>query len=164
VITEAGDDEKVKALVYVAAFAPTAGSLLSELLRDAPPPAWAKKIIVDKAGFFTLLPDAIAQEFAQDLPQAEKAFLAATQGPIAARCFDDKLTAAAWTEKPSWYVIATQDHMINPSLQHAWAKRMKAHTTELVTSHVPMLSKPKEVAAATIDAATSGAAEARKTA
>jgi hypothetical protein len=54
--------------------------------------------------------------------------------------------------------------MINPSLQHAWAKRMKAHTTELVTGHVPMLSKPKEVAAVIVDAATAVAAEARKTA
>src|SRR5258708_2168624 len=66
VITEAGDDENVRALVYVAAFAPTAGSSLNEMLRDAPPPAWAEKLIVDKAGFATLPPDAIAQEFAQD--------------------------------------------------------------------------------------------------
>ena len=92
------------------------------MLRDAPPPVWQEKIIVDKAGFMTLPADIFARHFAQDLPQNEKALFAAVQGPIAARAFDDKLTAAAWMTKPSWYVIATQDHMIDPNLQRASGK------------------------------------------
>jgi len=152
VITEAGDKDNVKALVYVAAFAPTKGSSLNDLLKKAPPPSWQNN--VDKEGFITLPFDVISKDFAQDLSHNEKEFLTIVQGATAARVFDDKLTTTAWEKKPSWYVVATEDHMINPSLQRSWAKRMKSKTTELKSSHVPMLSKPREVAAVIIDAVT----------
>lgn len=154
VITESGDKENVKALVYVAAFAPTKGKSLNELLKDAPVPSWQNKLIVDKEGFITMPFDVVANDFAQDIPQNEKELLTAVQGAVAARIFDDKIMTVAWEKKPSWYVVATEDHMIHPSLQRSWAKRMKSKTTELKTSHAPMLSKPREVAAVIMDAVT----------
>jgi pimeloyl-ACP methyl ester carboxylesterase len=91
--------------------------------------------------------------FAQDLSDIEKRDLLATQGPIAAKIFDDKMSEPAWKAKPSWYVIATDDRAIPPGLQTKMAGRMKADTVSVATSHLPMLSKPDAVAAHIIRAA-----------
>jgi pimeloyl-ACP methyl ester carboxylesterase len=79
-------------------------------------------------------------------PQEEADIVYATQGPLAARCFDDKITTAAWQNKPSWYIVAEKDHMIPPAVQRDAAARMKATTVALPSSHVPMLSQPQKVA------------------
>ena len=117
------------------------------------PPAGSGKIKQDKSGFLTLTAEGVAKDFAQDLPAAQTKVMAVTQGPIAAKSFDDKVTAAAWKKKPSWYIVAKNDHMIQPELEQAMAKNIKATTTTLPTSHVPMLSRPKDVAAVIISAA-----------
>jgi pimeloyl-ACP methyl ester carboxylesterase len=106
VITQAGADEKVKALVYVAAFAPDAGKSINDILKQGPAPAWGAKLRRDSEGFLTLPPDIIASDFAQDLPAAEAKLVAATQGPWAERCPADVLSVASWQRKPSWYVLA----------------------------------------------------------
>src|ERR1700722_9827837 len=114
VITQAGDDPKVKALVYVAAFAPDVGMSVNDLGKGAPTLPWQKTVIVSKDGFLTLPPPSIAVNFAQDLPESEAMIVAATQGPTATRAFDDKLSIAAWRDKPCWYVVAKRDRMIAP--------------------------------------------------
>jgi len=153
VITEAGNDDKVAALVFVAAFAPAEGQSSGELGKDYPTPPGFGKIKQDKSGFLTLTAEGVAKDFAQDLPAAQTKVMAVTQGPIAAKAFGDKVTAAAWKKKPSWYIVATNDHMIQPQLEQAMAKNINATTTTVPTGHVPMQSRPKEVAAAIIAAA-----------
>lgn len=155
VITQAGTEDKVKALVYVAAFAPDAGQSVNDMIKPFPPAPWVGALQVDSGGFLTLPRDAILTDFAQDLPAAEGRNVAAVQGPWAARCMDDKLTVAAWTTKPSWYVVAGQDHMIDPRFQTAMAAKIKAHVTQVDGSHVVMISQPAKVAAAIIEAAES---------
>src|SRR5262249_10605726 len=136
VITEAGNDDKVAALVYVAAFAPDDGQAVGDLGKDYPPPPGIQKLKQDKAGFLSLPREAVAKDFAQDLPGSQTRIMAATQGPIAAKAFGDKVTTAAWKKKPSWYIVAKNDHMIAPELEQAMAKTIKATTTTLPSSHV----------------------------
>jgi pimeloyl-ACP methyl ester carboxylesterase len=97
--------------------------------------------------------DAIANEFAQDVSAEEANLIAATQGPVRAANFEQKVTVAAWTTKPAWYIVAAQDRMIHPEAQRALAKKIKARTTILPTSHVPMASNPEAVAEVIAEAA-----------
>lgn len=155
VITEAGRHEKVAGLVYVAAFGPAEGESVNALLgnKDIPPPAGLGGVYPDAYGYLWQKPENIAEHFAQDLPAAQKRLVAATQNPIFAKCFDEKVGVPAWQTKPSWYLLAAQDHMIPPAAQRLFATRMKASLTSLDTSHVPMLSKPKATADVIIAAA-----------
>jgi pimeloyl-ACP methyl ester carboxylesterase len=153
VITQAGADDKVKALVYVAAFAPDAGKSVNDILKQGPAPAWGASLRRDSAGFLTLPPDVIAKDFAQDLPVADAKLMAATQGPWAERCPADVLTVAAWQRKPSWYVLATEDRMIDPGTQARMAEHIRAKIFRLSASHIPMLSRPADVAAVIAEAA-----------
>lgn len=146
VITQAGNNEKVASLVYIAAFANSKDQSLNDFLKGYPNPEWYGSAIVDSGGVMTLPPNAISSFFAQDLPAPETSVLAATQGSVFVRAFDDKITETAWSSKPSWYIVATNDRMINPDVQRATAKKIGATTTILQSSHVPMLSKPREVA------------------
>ncbi|WP_296945400.1 alpha/beta hydrolase [uncultured Massilia sp.] len=152
VITEAGNDDKVASLVYVAAFAPDAGQATGELGKDLPVPPGIAKLSVDKAGFASLPPAALRQDFAQDVPAAQAAVMAATQGPIAMKAFGDKTTAAAWKTRPSWYIVSKNDRMIQPDLERAFAKKIGAKTTELAASHVPQQSRPADVAKVILEA------------
>jgi pimeloyl-ACP methyl ester carboxylesterase len=155
VITEAGRHEKVAGLVYVAAFGPAEGESVNTLLgnKDIAPPAGLAGVYPDAHGYLWQKPENIAAHFAQDMSPAQTRLLATIQNPIAAKCFDEKVGVAAWQSKPSWYLLATQDHMIPPAAQQLFATRMNANVTRLDTSHVPMLSKPKDVANAIIAAA-----------
>ena len=146
VISEAGTSDKVSALVYVAAFAPAVGEAAGELGKGYPTPPGIAKLVADSQGWLSLPPAALAEDFAQDVPAAQAAVMAATQSPIKASAFGDKATAAAWTSRPSWYIVASNDHMIAPDLERAFAKKIGATTTTLATSHVPQQSKPAEVA------------------
>ena len=101
----------------------------------------------------SLSADAFVKHFASDLPAAQARVLAATQGPINAAAFGTKVSTVAWKTKPSWYIVSKLDGAIAPDEERLFAKRIKATTTELNTSHVPMLSKPTEVAAVILDAA-----------
>ena len=153
VITQAGVNAKVVALVYVCAFAPDEGQSTNDLTRAFGPPPWAAGIRADSGGFLRLSPDTVAHDFAQDLPASVTDVMAATQGPIQAKALDDKVTKAAWHTKPVTYIVGTNDHMIPAALERVFAKKMNATTVELPTSHVAMLSKPDDVAAAIIAAA-----------
>src|SRR5258707_1869992 len=153
VIAEAGMETNVVGLVYVAAFGPDVGETAEALGKSYPPPASFATAIVDKQGYMTLSTDAFVQHFAWDLPVADSKVLAATQGPINTSAFSATLSNVAWKTKPSWFIVAEKDQAISPDEERFFARRMNATTTELNTSHVPMLSKPKEVAAAIMDAA-----------
>jgi pimeloyl-ACP methyl ester carboxylesterase len=153
VITEAGSHGKVAALVYSAAFAPDAGESTSDLGKGGPPPPGSANIRPDSAGFLYLTPEGVAKDFGQDLPSSQTAVMAATQGPIFAKTFDEKVTNAAWKSKPSWFIVAEKDRMIQPDLERAMAKKINARTTSLPTSHVPMLSRPGDVATVILAAA-----------
>lgn len=155
VITEAGTDDKVKALVYVAAFAPSVGESTNDGGKGYPPPPGLAHPVASPDGFLALTPETIAQDFAQDVGPQEANLIAVSQGPVNAAAFDAKVTAAAWTSKPSWYIVSAKDRMIQPDAERAFAKKIKATTTELPTSHVPMLSRPQAVADVILAAAKS---------
>ena len=146
VITEAGVNDKVKALVYVAAFAPSAGETSLDGVKDYPASPGLASPIATSDGFLTLSPETVAKDFAQDVTADEANLIATTQGAVRGRNFEEKVTVAAWQSKPSWYIVADNDHMIQPDAQRAFAKKIKATTTSLPTSHVPMVSKPQDVA------------------
>ncbi|WP_395348252.1 alpha/beta fold hydrolase [Variovorax sp. UC122_21] len=152
VITEAGGNDKVASLVYVAAFAPDAGQNSGELGKDYPAPPGSAHIAADASGFLRLTPEGMSKHFAQDLPAATTRVMAVTQGAIQAKAFEQKVSAAAWKTKPSWYIVSSADHMIQPALQRDMAKRIGAHVTTLNTSHVPQQSQPAKVAEVILDA------------
>jgi len=156
VITEVGGDDKIAALVFVAAFAPDVGESTADLGKDGPPPPGATSIPPDPAGYLYLTPEGVAKDFAQDLPAMQTRVMAVTQGPIFGKAFDEKVTKAAWQNKPSWFIVAEKDRMIQPALERAMAKKINASTTTLPTSHVPMQSRPKDVAAVILAAAEHG--------
>lgn len=153
VISQAGVDDKVKALVYVAAFAPPKGVSINDLGKGKPPAPWLSQLQPDSAGYLRLSDEAVTKYFAQDLSAEDIRITAATQGPAFSGIFDERITAAAYETKPSWYVVATQDGMIDPAAQEAMAKSIKATTTKLSASHVVMLSQPQSVAKVILDAA-----------
>jgi pimeloyl-ACP methyl ester carboxylesterase len=155
VITQIGTDPKVAGLAFVAAGAPNTGQSFNEMSQGYPTPPGIARVKADAAGFLALPPTAIASDFAQDLPSSVTAVMAVTQGPIAAACFNTKVTAAAWKTKPSWYIVAKHDRMIDPNLERALARKIKARTLELDSSHVVMLSRPQQVAAFIANAASS---------
>lgn len=152
VITEAGDSDKVASLVYVAAFAPAVGQSVADLGKGFPQPAGLAHLKADAQGFLRLTEVGMRDHFAQDLPAATTAVMAATQGPIQAKAFEQTVSVAAWKTKPSWYLLATADHMITPEQQAAMAKTIGARVTKVDSSHVPQQSKPAAVAAVILDA------------
>ena len=144
VITEAGNDPKVTGLVYVSAYAPDAGQSALSLNALVPATPVAMEILVS-AGFLSLTPEGILNDFAQDLPDHEKQTLVVTQGPVAGVAFGTPATAPAWKTKPSWYMIASEDRIISPQLEAIMALTINATTVTVHSSHVIMLSKPEAV-------------------
>ncbi|MYM36412.1 alpha/beta fold hydrolase [Duganella sp. FT94W] len=153
VITEAGTSDKIKALVYVAAFAPSEGEASGNLGKNYAVPPGVPTLTADATGYLWLPADSVAKNFAQDVPAATARMIYATQGPIAAKAFGDTTTVAAWKNKANYYIVADKDRMIDPELQRAFAKKLNAVTTTLPTSHVPMVSQPAKVAEVIIAAA-----------
>jgi pimeloyl-ACP methyl ester carboxylesterase len=155
VITEAGTGNKVRALVYVAAFAPSNGESVNGIVGAHGKPAWSDEVRADAGGMLTWSAKGMAKYFAPDLPAQEAALLAATQAPLFAGAFDGKVTLAAFSKKPSWNVVADEDRIIPAPLQRAFADKMGAKTSHVASSHVPMLSQPQVVADAILAAADS---------
>jgi pimeloyl-ACP methyl ester carboxylesterase len=147
VITQAGDDPKVKALVYVAAFANEVGQSGGDLVNAYPKTPALSSVEDDGQGFLRQTEAGVLENFAPDIPKADARTLAVTQGPLAASTFGDKVTVAAWKTRPSWYVVSANDRVINPQMERDLAKKLGAKTTVLASSHVSLLSHPAEVAA-----------------
>jgi len=152
VITEAGDNPKVSGLVYVAAFAPDAGQSVGDVGKGFAPGAGLAHLVADASGFLSLTQEGMSKHFAQDLPAAATAVMTATQGPIFSKAFEQKVSVAAWKQKPSWYLVADADHMIVPEQQRAMAKAINAKVSSVNSSHVPQQSQPAKVAAVILDA------------
>ncbi len=146
VITQAADGSaKVRALLYVAAFAPDAGETVGGLWGEHPA-ALAEALVTDAGGFVSLDRAKLRDVFARDVPAAEARVLAATQKPIHGSAFRATLTAAAWRQVPSWFLVAAEDRAISPDLLRFYARRAGGTTVELASSHVPFLSHPAAVA------------------
>jgi pimeloyl-ACP methyl ester carboxylesterase len=152
VISETGVDPKVSALVYVAARAPDAGEDYPALAAKFPA-APASKGLVRAGGFAQLSEEAFIRDFAGDLPAAKARVLYAVQGRISETLFASKTTEAAWRSKPSFYAISRNDRTTAPELQRFVAERMKAATIELDSSHVSLISHPREIANLILQAA-----------
>jgi len=146
VITEAGNHPKVKALAYIAAFAPDAGESAGLLGASVDPSPLAPEVRPDAHGFLKLTEAGCYASFAQDLAAAEREIVFAVQGPTAGAALGGTISQPAWRTKPSWYLVASQDGAIQPSLERRMAKRIGASTTEIDASHLAMLSRPEVVA------------------
>ncbi|GAA2745984.1 alpha/beta hydrolase [Kitasatospora cinereorecta] len=146
VITEAGTHEKVKALVYIAAFAPDKGESVNTLIADPPPGAPVPPILPPVDGFLFLDRDKFPESFAGDLPRARAEFMADSQVPWGVDALGGTISQPAWRAKPSWYLIAQDDRMIPPPAQHAMAERIGARTVEVPGSHSVYLSQPAATA------------------
>jgi pimeloyl-ACP methyl ester carboxylesterase len=146
VITEAGNDPKVKALVYIAAFAPDKGESVSSLIKDPPPGAPVPPILPPQSGFLFLDKAKFHASFAADLHADKAAFMADSQAPWGVGALAGEVSQPAWATKPSWYLVATEDKMIPPAAQRSMSKRAGATTVEEAGSHAIYVSKPKAVA------------------
>src|SRR5467141_1067333 len=143
VITAAGTDDRVAGLVYIAALAPDE-SETSQSQQNQFPRTDVFAYIEVADGRVWLRPDGVGC-FAGDLSEQEQKLVWATHMVPVADLFDQRVEGTAWKSKPSWYIVATKDRTVNPELERFVAKRMGAATTELDSSHVPMLSNPKLV-------------------
>jgi pimeloyl-ACP methyl ester carboxylesterase len=155
IISETGNDPIVSALVYVAARAPDAGEDFGALAARFPKPP-ASTGVVSADGYFWLGEEAFLRDFAGDLPPARARALFAVQGQVASQLVTERTTVAAWRSKPSWYQVSTADRTINPDLERFLAQRMKATTIELDSSHLSLLSHPREIANLILLAAAQG--------
>lgn len=142
----AASNPRVKALVYVNAFAPDVGEKTSDLNSRYAAAPISTAIVPDAANFLYVDREKFHNLFAQDISEAEAQVMAATQKPIASAAFDQSVNDIAWKTIPSWFLVTQSDRAINPELQRFMAKRMGAKTTEVNSSHVPFISHPKEVA------------------
>jgi pimeloyl-ACP methyl ester carboxylesterase len=153
-VSEAGNDPRVVGLVYIAAIVPQDGQSANDVLKPYPPTPGLGHMKPDSAGYLSLTRQGIEEDFVPDLPAAERALVYATQGPWNSAALTETVPSPAWKTKPSWF-IAVNDRILPADYELAIAKLIKAKTTSLPSGHVPMLSRPKEVAAVIIAAANS---------
>ena len=153
VITEAGNDPKVAALVYVAAFAPDKGESVSTLIKDPPPGAPIPPILPPQDGFLFLDRAKFPAAFAADVNAESAAFMADSQVPWGVEALSGAISEPAWRSKPSWYLVATEDRMIPPDAQRAMSKRAGATVVESKGSHAVYVSQPQAVASIIANAA-----------
>src|SRR5215207_9900929 len=147
VITEAGNDPKVAALVYIAAFVPDEGESVQTILGKAPPGVtMMPPILPPQDGFLFLDREKMPASFAGDLSADEGAFMADSQVPWGVEALSGTISEAAWRSKPSWYLVATEDGMIPPPAQRSMSERAGSTVEEAAGSHAIYLSQPAAVA------------------
>lgn len=147
VVSEAGTDAKVKAVVYIAAFAPDKGESVSSLIANPPPGASVPPILPPVDGFLFLDKAKFADAFAADVDADTASFMADSQVPWGVAALTGAVTDPAWKSKPSYYLVAVDDHMIPPPAQRMMAKRAGSTVVETAGSHAVYVSKPEAVAA-----------------
>lgn len=145
IITEAGNNPHVSALVYIAAFQPDAGESLASLGASRPPASTAVTPTSD--GFLFIAPASFRADFAADLPAAQADRMSRSQVPLAVRAASAKISSPAWKSKPSYAVVATRDRSLNPELQRSMYKRSGTIISEVAASHAVYISQPAVVAA-----------------
>jgi pimeloyl-ACP methyl ester carboxylesterase len=146
VITEAGNQPKVAALVYIAAFAPDKGESVNTLIADPPPGAAVPPILPPQEGFLLLDREKFHASFAGDLSAEQAAFMADSQVPWGVEALGGAISEPAWRSKPSWYLVATEDRMIPPPAQRQMAARAGSTVVEVAGSHSIYVSQPAAVA------------------
>jgi pimeloyl-ACP methyl ester carboxylesterase len=153
VITEAGKDPKVAGLLYVAALVPDEGQSGNDVNALMPTTGIEKEFLISADGYASLSTKAVNEFFVPDALPEEKRLVYATQVPLSGAEAGEKVYSPAWKTKPSWYIVAAQDRVINPDLERFKAKQIKATTIELKSSHVPMVTQPNKVTDFIISAA-----------
>jgi len=147
------NDERVKALVYIAALAPDEGETVAQVFyRDEPHPK-APQLAPDAGGFIWMPDEAFAGAFAQNATDKQIALSKAVQRLISVKSIQEPASAPAWKSKPTWYLLAEEDRMINPKTQRFMADRMKATVRPFPVDHTPLLTAPERVVDVIIEAA-----------
>jgi pimeloyl-ACP methyl ester carboxylesterase len=145
-MTEAGTDPNVAGLVYISAFAPDAGESVNSLIADPPPGAPVPPILPPQDGFLFLDREKFPASFAADVEAEHAAFMADSQVPWGVGALAGQISEPAWKSRPSWYLVATADHMIPPDAQRFMSKRAGSTVVEAEGSHAIYVSKPAPVA------------------
>src|SRR6202158_2034213 len=161
VITEAGNDPKVAAVVYIAAFAPDKGESVSALIKDPQPGAPVPPILPPQDGFLFLDRAKFRSSFAADVSAGAAAFMADSQVPWGVEALGGTISEPAWKTKKSWYLLTTEDKMIPPDAQRAMSNRAGSTVVEVKASHSVYVSQPQAVASI-IETAAKGAASTTK--
>ena len=144
-VIAAANEERIKALVYIAALAPDEGETVAQVFyRDEAHPQ-APKLAPDKDGWIWMLEEGFSHAFAHHATADQIALCKAVQRPIALKCIQEPAPKPAWKSKPSWFLIAEEDRMINPKTQHFMANRMRASTHSFAVDHTPLLTAPDKV-------------------
>lgn len=154
VVSEAGTDEKVKAVVYIAAFAPDKGESVSSLIANPPAGAPVPPILPPVDGFLFLDKAKFADAFAADVDAETASFMADSQVPWGVEALTGAVSDPAWKRKPSYYLVAADDRMIPPPAQRMMAERAGSTVLETAGSHAVYVSRPQAVAALIEQAAT----------
>lgn len=147
------NDERVRALVYVAALAPDEGETVGQVFYRDEPHAAAPKLVPDADGFIWMPDAGFEHAFAQNATAEQKALCKAVQRPISVKCIQEAVRTPAWRTKPAWYLVAEEDRMINPKTQRYMAERMKAKIRSFAVDHAPLLTAPDKVEEVIVEAA-----------
>jgi len=147
------NDERVKALVYVAALAPDEGETVAQVFYKDETHPKAPQLAPDADGFIWMPDEGFANAFAQNATEEQLALCKAVQRPISAKCIQEPAPAPAWKTKPTWYLVAEEDRMINPKTQRFMAERMKATVRPFAVDHTPLLTAPGKVVDIIVEAA-----------
>ena len=147
------NDERVKALVYVAALAPDEGETVAEVFYGDETNPKAPQLAPDGDGFLWMPDEGFANAFAQNGTDEQIALSKAVQRPISVKSIQEPAPAPAWKSKPAWYLVAEEDRMINPNTQHFMADRMKATVRSFAVDHTPLLTAPDKVVDIILEAA-----------
>jgi pimeloyl-ACP methyl ester carboxylesterase len=147
------NDERVKALVYVAALAPDKGETVAQVFYKDETHPKAPKLAPDADGLIWMPDEGFANAFAQNATHEQLALSRAVQRPISAKSIQELAPAPAWKTKPTWYLVAEEDRMINPKTQRFMAERMKATVRSFAVDHTPLLTAPDKVVDIILEAA-----------
>ena len=147
------NDERVKALIYIAALAPDEGETVAQVFYKDETHRKAPKLAPDADGFIWMPDEGFANAFAQNATSEQLALSKAVQRPISAKSIQEPAPAPAWKTKPTWYLVAEEDRMINPKTQRFMAERMKATVRSFAVDHTPLLTAPGNVVDIILEAA-----------
>jgi pimeloyl-ACP methyl ester carboxylesterase len=151
-VISAVENERVKSLVYVAALTPDRGETVSDVFYRGKPHPKSPQLAPDANGLIWMPKDSFADAFAQNASPDMIALLAATQRPIALPCIQETAPQPAWKTKPSWFLVAEEDRMINPETQHFMAQRMGATIRSHAVDHTPLITAPERVVDVVLEA------------
>jgi pimeloyl-ACP methyl ester carboxylesterase len=156
-VIAATTSDRVQSLVFIAALAPDEGETVAQVFYREKPHPQAPQLAPDAHGFIWMPQEGFGAAFSQHASPERAALFAATQRPIAVACIQEKVPRPAWKVRPSWYLIAEEDRMINPTTQHFMAERMGARIRSERVDHTPLVSAPGLVIEMILAAVTNSA-------